>query len=213
MLKRRTPDPVTRWVRRLRYMGPAVAKPSPSKRPSPRELEAARGRTVPDLIAPGLRVLFCGINPSLYSAAVGHHFARPGNRFWPTIHRAGFTPRQLAPSEEQLLLDWGIGITNVVPEATASADELTDEQYTRGGARLRRTLRRYRPRVIAFLGLGAYRRAAGRPSASAGAQPERFEGIETWALPNPSGLNAHYTPSALAACYRELALELERPGR
>jgi TDG/mug DNA glycosylase family protein len=184
-----------------RSVGPAGG----GARPTRAELDAATGRRVPDLIAKDLRVLFCGINPSLYSAVVGHHFARPGNRFWPTIHRAGFTERQLRPSEEAELLARGIGITNVFPEASASADTLSPEDYHVGSVALRRKLGRYRPRLLAFLGLGAYRIAAGRPDAVVGAQPAPFAGIETWALPNPSGLNAHYQLAELVECYRALA--------
>lgn len=182
--------------------GPLDA-PAPA-RPSLAELRAAAGRSVPDLIAPGLCVLFCGINPSLYSAAVGHHFARPGNRFWPTIYRAGFTDRLLAPHEERLLLASGIGITNVVQRATASADELLSGDYEAGKRALRRKLKRYAPRVIAFLGLGAYRVTAGHPGAQAGHQAERFAGVDVWALPNPSGLNAHYSLDDLVECYASL---------
>lgn len=174
-------------------------------RPTRAELEAAAGQRVPDLIAEDLRVLFCGINPSLYSAVVGHHFARPGNRFWPTIHRAGFTERELKPSEEAELLARGIGITNVFPKASASADALSPEDYRVGSAGLRRKLVRYRPRLLAFLGLGAYRIAAGRPDAVVGPQPAPFAGIVTWALPNPSGLNAHYQLPELVECYCALA--------
>jgi TDG/mug DNA glycosylase family protein len=157
------------------------------------------GGSVPDLIAPGLRVLFCGINPSLYSAAVGHHFARPGNRFWRTIFRAGFTDRLLAPHEGQHLLASGIGITNVVRRATASADELVREDYATGARALRRKLLRYQPRVIAFLGVTTC-----HPRAGVGHQAERFAGVDVWALPNPSGLNAHYSVDALVACYASL---------
>jgi double-stranded uracil-DNA glycosylase len=160
---------------------------------------------VPDLIAPDLRVLFCGINPSLYSAVVRHHFARPGNRFWRTLFLAGFTPRLLSPSEEHELLEAGIGITNVFPEASASADSLTLDDYRSGAIRLRRKLRRYRPQVVAFLGLGAYRVVAANPGAVVGAQADPFAGITAWALPNPSGLNAHYQLPELVECYRELA--------
>jgi TDG/mug DNA glycosylase family protein len=174
-------------------------------RPTRAELDAATGRRVPDLIADDLRVLFCGINPSLYSAVVGHHFARPGNRFWPTIHRAGFTERQLEPSEERELLARGIGITNVFSKASASAESLSPENYRLGSAGLRRKLSRYRPRVLAFLGLGAYRIASGRPDAVVGLQPVPFAGVVTWALPNPSGLNAHYQLAELVECYRALA--------
>lgn len=168
-------------------------------------LEAARGGRVRDLIAKDLRVLFCGINPSLYSAAVGHHFARPGNRFWPALHGAGFTPVLLVPARERELLAAGIGITNVVPTATAAADELSGEDYRRGVEVLRRKLRRYRPRTIAFLGLGAYRSVSGHRGATIGLQAEPFAGVATWALPNPSGLNAHYQLPALIECYAGLA--------
>ena len=173
--------------------------------PTRAELEAARGRRVPDLIEPGLRLLFCGINPSLYSAAVGHHFARPGNRFWRTLYLAGFSERLLSPFEERLLLERGIGITNVVPTATASADGLTPDDYQRGTRSLRRKLGRYRPGVIAFLGLGAYRIVAGDRRAVVGPQPIPFAGVSAWALPNPSGLNAHYQLPELVGCYRALA--------
>jgi TDG/mug DNA glycosylase family protein len=178
---------------------------SAQKRPTPAALEAAHGSQVPDLIAPNLRVLFCGINPSLYSAVVGHHFARPGNRFWRTLHQAGFTDRLLQPSEERELLVSGIGITNVFPGASASADSLTLADYRWGEARLRRKLVRYRPRVVAFLGLGAYRIAASEPEAAVGPQPRAFAGVAAWALPNPSGLNAHYQLPQLIECYRALA--------
>jgi len=163
---------------------------------------------LPDLIGPDLRVLFCGINPSLYSAAVGLHFARPGNRFWRTLHAAGFTERLLAPLEQHELLACGIGLTNVVPEASASADTLGRDDYQRGAALLRRKLRRYRPGVLAFLGLGAYRLVAEARAAQVGLQPVPFGGIPTWALPNPSGLNAHYQLDALTRLYRELAQSL-----
>jgi double-stranded uracil-DNA glycosylase len=185
---------------------------SRAQRPSPADLAAAHGRRLPDLIQPGLDVLFCGINPSLYSAAVQHHFARPGNRFWRTLHAAGFTDRVLLPSEQAKLLELGLGLTNVVARATASAAELTPEDYRRGCADLRRKVRRYRPRSIAFLGLGAYRIAAQRPLATVGRQDASFAGVVTWALPNPSGLNAHYPLAELARCYAALARALrDRP--
>jgi TDG/mug DNA glycosylase family protein len=150
------------------------------------------------VLAPGLRVLFCGINPSLYSAAVGHHFARPGNRFWPALHAAGITPRLLHPSEDRSLLALGCGVTNVVARATASADQLSDRELIAGGAALRRKLRRHRPRVLAVLGTGAYRVAFAAPEATLGRQPEPIAGVEVWVLPNPSGLNAHYQLPELA---------------
>ena len=185
---------------------------SRAPRPSPADLAAAHGRRLPDLIRPGLDVLFCGINPSLYSAAVQRHFARPGNRFWRTLHAAGFTERVLSPSEQAELLELGIGLTNVVPTASASAAELTVDDYRRGCAGLRRKLARYRPRNIAFLGMGAYRIAAQEPLATVGRQAEPFAGIVAWALPNPSGLNAHYPLAELARCYSELARAL-RPAQ
>ena len=173
-------------------------------RPTRQDLHAAFGRTVPDLIAPGLRVLFCGINPSLYSAAVGHHFARPGNRFWPTMHRAGFTDRLLSPYEERELLRRGFGITNVVACATATADELRAAELTAGGRRLRAKVRRYQPRVLAVLGIGAYRAAFARPHATIGPQADTLGATRIWVLPNPSGLNAHYQLAELARIFAEL---------
>jgi TDG/mug DNA glycosylase family protein len=161
-------------------------------RPTRAELLAAAGRTVPDLIAPGLRVLFCGINPGLYSGATGHHFARPGNRFWPALHRAGFSERLLPPWEEHRLLQGGYGITNLVARATATADELTRDELVAGRRRLERRIRRSAPAWVAVLGLGAYRTAFGRPRASVGRQPESIADAGLWILPNPSGLNAHY---------------------
>jgi double-stranded uracil-DNA glycosylase len=151
-----------------------------------------------------LKVLFCGINPGLYSAATGNHFARPGNRFWPALHRAGFTPRQLHPSEKQLFLEAGYGLTNLVARATAAADELSPCEFVSGKQRLRRKVRRYRPGCVAFLGLGAYRHAFGQPKATLGEQLERFEGARVWVLPSPSGLNASYQIGALVAELQKL---------
>jgi double-stranded uracil-DNA glycosylase len=180
--------------------------------PSREELERAAGRTLEDIIAPGLRVLFCGINPGLYSGYTGHHFARPGNRFWPTIHRAGFTERQLTPAEERLLLDAGLGVTNLVERATATAAELTPEEIRAGGERLLRKVERFRPETVAVLGVSAYRVAFDRPRARIGRQPEPLGPAQLWVLPNPSGLNAHYTPAALAQVYREFRLTLTNNG-
>jgi TDG/mug DNA glycosylase family protein len=156
------------------------------------------------VIAPRLRVLFCGINPGLYSAATGNHFARPGNRFWPALHAAGFTPRLLHPSEKDKLLKSGYGLTNLVARATAGADELSPEEFVAGRRRLARKVRRYRPHTVAFLGLGAYRHAFGRPQATFGRQPETFEGAAVWVLPSPSGLNANYQMPALVQLFRRL---------
>ena len=174
------------------------------RRPTPEELLAAVGKTVPDVIAPDLRVLFCGINPGLYTAAVGHHFARPGNRFWPALHAARFTERLLDSSEERELLRHGYGITNVVDRATATAAELSREELAEGGRRLTEKVERFRPRVLAVLGIGAFRTAFGRPGAALGEQAEGLGGTRLWVLPNPSGLNAHYQPDDLARLFREL---------
>jgi TDG/mug DNA glycosylase family protein len=176
------------------------------KAPSRADLERAAGKTIEDVIAPGLKILFCGINPGLYSGYTGHHFARPGNRFWPAIHRAGFTERQLAPAEERLLLEAGLGVTNLVARATATAAELSPEEIRAGGERLRRKVEQYRPAVVAILGVSAYRTAFDRPRAQIGEQPEPLGPARLWILPNPSGLNAHYTPAALAEVYREFRL-------
>jgi TDG/mug DNA glycosylase family protein len=149
-------------------------------------------------------VLFCGINPGLYSAATGFHFARPGNRFWPALHVAGFTPRLFHPSESERLLALGYGLTNLVNRGTAAADELSTAELIRGGRTLAAKVRRFRPRAVAFVGLGAYRSAFGRPRATLGPQPERLAGAEVWVLPSPSGLNANYPLPALVKLFRAL---------
>jgi len=154
--------------------------------------------------APGLRVLFCGISPGLYSAAVGCHFARPGNRFWKALQAAGFTKRLLAPSEGRALLENGIGITNLCPRATARAEELAPEELRAGARTLKAKVGRQRPRVVAFLGIGAYRAAFARPRARLGLQPERLAGARVFVLPNPSGLNAHYGLPALTQWLKRL---------
>ncbi|HSE55552.1 MAG TPA: G/U mismatch-specific DNA glycosylase [Nocardioidaceae bacterium] len=167
-------------------------------KPTPAELEAARDRTIPDVIGPELSVLFSGINPGLWSAATGFHFARPGNRFWPTLHRSGFTPRQLRPDEQWELLELSLGITNVASRATARAEELTREELVRGGEILHEKVRRLRPTWLAVVGIGAYRTAFGRPDAMVGPQAEALGETRVWVLPNPSGLNAHWPARALA---------------
>jgi TDG/mug DNA glycosylase family protein len=177
--------------------------------PTRRELEAARARQVEDVLAPSLRVVFCGINPGLYTAWAGHHFARPGNRFWKALHLSGFTPRLFAPSEQDQLLGLGLGVTNLVPQTTARADELGQADLEAGAAALRAKLRRYRPRWLAMLGAGAYRSAFGAPGAVVGEQPELLEGVRVWLLPNPSGLNAHYQLPALAEEFARLRLAAE----
>ena len=177
-------------------------------RPTGRQLQAARGRSVPDLIAPELQVLFCGINPSLYSAAVGHHFARPGNRFWRTLFEAGLTERLLSPFEDELLLERRLGCTNLVARATARADELTESELRAGGARLRDLVLEYSPAWLAILGVSAYRIAFGAAKASIGPQPVRIGPTGIWMLPNPSGLNAHYQLPGLVEAYGALRLAL-----
>jgi double-stranded uracil-DNA glycosylase len=178
------------------------------RRPTRAEVAAASGRTVPDLIKPGLEVLFCGINPGLYSGATGHHFARPGNRFWPALHLAGFTPRQFGPWEEHLLLAVGVGITNLVARATASADELSKPELIQGRKRLERKVRRFGPSWVAVVGIGAYRTAFGRRRATAGLQPELIGKSRLWVLPNPSGLNANHQIRDLVRAFRELRLSI-----
>ncbi len=175
-----------------------------ARRPSSQDLSAAAGRTIADVAAPGLRVLFCGINPSLYSAATGHHFARPGNRFWPALHLSGFTGRLLAPAEQDRLLDAGLGITNVVARSTARAAELRPRELVDGGIVLEAKVRVMRPRWLAVVGVTAYRTAFGRPRAAVGPQDETVGGARVWVLPNPSGLNAHWTLTPLAVEFARL---------
>jgi len=173
-------------------------------KPTKADLAAAAGTTLPDVIARDLDVLFCGINPGLYTAAVQQHFGRPGNRFWPALYNAGFTPRLFHPSEQRQLLQHGCGITNVVARATATAAELTPAELIEGARILEAKVRRYRPRVLAIVGIGAYRTGFGRPKATMGLQEETIGSARIWILPNPSGLNANYQADDLAALYREL---------
>ena len=176
------------------------------------ELDAFRGATLPDLLGPRTRLLFVGINPGLWTAAVQAHFAKRGNRFYPALHRAGITDRLIdasagyRPEDLAHLHERGIGITNVVPVASARADELTPDQLLAGGKALVRRVRRIEPRVVAVLGVTAYRAAFGRPKAVAGRQEETLGGAELWVAPNPSGLNAHAQIADLAAAYREIAI-------
>ena len=173
-------------------------------KPTQADLLAAANKSIPDVIQADLRILFCGINPGLYSAAIQHHFGRPGNRFWPTLHRAGFTPRQFTPYEERELLPLGYGITNVVERSSARADELSGEELLVGGERLRQRVIDYRPKVLAVLGITAYRGAFLQPKAQMGLQSETIGATKIWVLPNPSGLNAHHTLDSLAALFRQL---------
>ena len=186
-------------------MIPSKLNPSPQPfKPTKQQLIEAEGKTLPDVIEPDLRVLFCGINPGLYTAAVGHHFARPGNRFWPALHQSGFTDRLLSPFAERELLRLGLGVTNVVARATAAAAELTKEDMQKGGRALKAKVRRYRPRVIAILGVGAYRQTFMQPKAMIGEQAARIDDTRVWVLPNPSGLNANYQLPDLVRLFREL---------
>nr|WP_222131713.1 G/U mismatch-specific DNA glycosylase [Pseudonocardia sp. C8] len=173
-------------------------------------LERARDRTIPDVLPgpgdPALRVLFCGINPGLVSAATGHHFARPGNRFWPVLHESGFTPRLLSPDEQGELAHLGLGITNMAARATARADELTGAELVAGGERLRALVREHRPGWLAVVGIGAFRTAFGRRDAVVGEQDDRLGDTRIWVLPNPSGLNAHWSRAAMVAEFTRLRL-------
>ncbi|MFF2410535.1 G/U mismatch-specific DNA glycosylase [Streptomyces sp. NPDC058092] len=176
---------------------------------TPEELQAARDHTVPDVVAGGLRVLFCGINPSLMTGATGHHFAHPGNRFWPVLHRSGFTPRQLKLAEQAELLRYGLGITNVVARATTRADELSTEEFREGGQILAAKVEQLRPQWLAVVGVTAYRAAFGRRTARIGPQDHTIGGARVWALPNPSGLNAHWTARTMAEEYGRLRAFVE----
>ncbi|MCC9136764.1 G/U mismatch-specific DNA glycosylase [Pontibacter silvestris] len=173
-------------------------------KPTKEELIAAVGQTVPDVIAPHLKVLFCGINPSVYTAVVGHNFARPGNRFWPALFAAGFTPKLFLPEEQQELLPLGFGITNVVDRATVAAADLSKEELRLGGEQLVQKVLMYKPQVLALLGISVYQAAFGQKGSGVGLQGLMIGPTQVWVLPNPSGLNAHFPPKRLAEVYREL---------
>jgi TDG/mug DNA glycosylase family protein len=177
---------------------------SAALRPSPQDLEEARKRTLRDVLSADLRVLLVGINPGLYSAAIGHNFGRPGNRFWKVLALSSFTPHVLSPAEEQELPRYGVGLTNLVARATARADELSHDELTAGAARLARVVAEYAPKVVAVLGVTAYRTAFERKKAQLGLQAERLADVPLWVLPNPSGLNAHHQLPELARLFGEL---------
>ncbi len=187
-------------------MAPTVDRPpAPAvTRPTAAELRAAAGVTIPDLIAANLLVLFSGINPSLYSGATGLHFARPGNRFWPALWASGFTPRLLSPTEGRVLLALGLGITNLVARATAGAADLRDDELRAGARTLASKVRRYRPRVLAVVGITAYRIGFNRPAAALGQQPDDIAGVPIWVVPNTSGLNAHHQAADFARAFTAL---------
>ena len=174
------------------------------RRVTKEQLAAAADKQLADVIAPNLRILFVGINPGLYSAAIGHNFGRPGNRFWPALALSGLTPRQLAPHEERMLLDYGLGITNIAARASARAEELSANELRSGARNLIRKVRKFAPEMVAMLGVTAYRTAFDRPKATLGPQPEKLGDAQLWVLPNPSGLNAHHTLPDLAARFAEL---------
>ena len=178
-------------------------------RPTKSELAAAVSKTVPDVLAEGLKLVFCGINPGLYSAATGHHFAHPGNRFWPALHAGGFTPRLFSAFEEEGLLEFGCGLTNMVGRTTATAGELSRQELREGAKRLERKVRRFKPAWIAILGLTSYRTAFEEPAAVVGRQKREIGGARVWVLPNPSGLNAHFRPKDLAKIFSELHAAVE----
>ena len=184
-------------------------------RPTSEQIAAAFGRKIHEVIGPNLLVLFCGINPGLYSGAAGHHFARPGNRFWPALHRGGFTDGVWSPFDDAKLLEIGCGVTNIVNRATGSADQLSTDELVAGARRLVRRIRKFRPAWVAFLGLTAYRIAFKRREAKIGPQAERVGDTRIWVLPNPSGLNAHYQVADFGRMFAELreALETKRDQR
>jgi TDG/mug DNA glycosylase family protein len=175
-----------------------------NRRPTREELANSYSKTIADVLAPGLDVLFCGINPGRYSGATGFHFAGPGNRFWPALFASGFTDRLLMPSEVGLLPNYGLGITNLVARTTARADELDDDELREGLKVLTRKVKRYQPQWVAVVGLGAYRVGFHQPKAVVGAQAEPLAGAKVWVLPNTSGLNANCQPDEFAKQFKAL---------
>lgn len=180
------------------------------RKPTKEELQNAVGKTIYDVIAPNLKVLFCGINPGLWSGATGHHFAKPGNRFWKVLHLSGFSKRLLSPHEERELLNRGYGITNVVERTSARADELSNEEIIAGSKNLIEKVLRFEPQILAVLGIGTYRIAFDQPKAKLGLQTETIGGTRLWLLPNPSGLNAHYQLNDFVELFSELRKSIEK---
>jgi TDG/mug DNA glycosylase family protein len=179
-------------------------------KPTRAQLDAAKDKTIHDLIVPDLKLVFVGIKPGLYTAAIGHHFGRPGNRFWPALYAGGFTPRLYSPFESSELLKLGYGITNMVSRATARADELSAEELKAGARTLTRKLHRYRPRFAAIVGVTSYRIAFDRPGTTVGPQGHAIGSTKIWVLPNPSGLNAHFQPRDLAKLFGALKVAVDR---
>jgi len=173
-------------------------------KPTRQQIEGAQNSGIEDVLGKGIKLLLCGINPGLYTAAIGKHFGRPGNRFWPTLFHAGFTPRLFSPFEQHLLLELGIGITNFVNRATARADEVTDEELAEGGNILRKKVLKYKPHTVAVLGLTSFRDAFKQPKAKLGLQEMKIGTSHVWVLPNPSGLNAHFQIPQLAELFAQL---------
>jgi double-stranded uracil-DNA glycosylase len=190
-------------MRRSPYSA-STTMPRPPRQGVKADLQSAAGKTIPDVVAPDLAVLFVGINPSLTSGATGWHFAHPGNRFWRALYEADLTPRLLRPAEQREMLDYGLGLTNLVPRATAKASEVDADELRAGARRLRRMVARLHPAWVAMVGVTAYRTAFGRPTARIGPQNATLGSARVWVLPNPSGLNAHYTPAGLAAEFARL---------
>ncbi len=182
---------------------------TPVKKPSIQELALAVNKTVPDIIAPNLKVLFCGINPGLYTAAIGHHFGRPGNRFWPALYAAGFTPRLFSPCEDHKLLKIGYGITNIVARATNAAADLETDEFKIGKTELVNKVKKYCPKWVAFIGIGAYRTGFSKHKAAIGLQPEMIGESKVWVLPSTSGLNANYRPSELNQLFSQLKFAVD----
>jgi len=168
--------------------------------------------TLPDILDHGLTVVFCGINPGMAAAAAGHHFLGRGNRFWPVLQLAGFTPHLVAPENDRSVLAFGLGLTAAVARATSRADQVDKEEFVEAEAALLEKLARYRPRCIAFLGKAAYGAITGRREVAWGEQPERFGGARAWILPNPSGLNRGFTREQLVEAYQVLHRALCAPA-
>jgi double-stranded uracil-DNA glycosylase len=186
------------------------ARPKPN--PTKAELLAAAGRSIPDVIASNLRVLFCGINPGLWSGATGHHFANPGNRFWPALQQSGFTPTRLVPGDSEAMLGLGLGLTNLVNRTTATAAELSADEMRAGAAELTAKVERFKPRWLAVLGIGAFKTGFGVRKATIGRQFLPVGNTPVWVLPNPSGLNANYQLTDLAEAFAELRREVGTTG-